>query len=83
MAGNRKQIETHGCIVCGRLHEMLVLYARDGRMIDCTVTGPGGLRVPDPDRPLAACDHHPQAAVEAAYARWRAALSQEEPDPDG
>lgn len=72
MNDNREVYEQHGCLVCGRSHTMLVVYAPDGRFIDATVTSPGGRRVPDPAEPLAACDRHEPAAVEAALLRHRA-----------
>jgi hypothetical protein len=80
-ARQRKVVESHGCIVCGRLHELLVVYAREGRMIDCGVISPGGRRVYDADRPLAACEAHPDSLIEAARAR-RAAASRSEDDED-
>ena len=42
MSENINRVEPHGCIVCGRTYDMLVVYAPDGRMVDCTVTSPGG-----------------------------------------
>ena len=61
-------VEQHGCIVCGRVHSMLVEYAPDGRLVDCAVTSPGGRRVPDDHWPLAACEKHTQAEVDKALA---------------
>jgi hypothetical protein len=68
MSENINRVEPHGCIVCGRTYDMLVVYAPDGRMVDCTVTSPGGQRVPDPRRPLVACDGHSSQKIQAAYA---------------
>ena len=77
---NREVTEAHGCIVCGRPHNMLVIYSPDGRFIDATVTSPGGHRVPEPTEPLAACDRHAQSEVEAALGlrRVRAARRNDE-----
>ena len=69
MSDNKNVVERHGCIVCGKIYDMLVVYSPSGAMIDCTVTSPGGRRVPDPDRPLVACETHPAEKIEAAYAR--------------
>ena len=68
MSDNVNRTEPHGCIICGRSYEVLVVYAPSGRMVDCTVMTPGGQRVPDPQRPLVACDRHSSQEIEAAYA---------------
>jgi hypothetical protein len=67
---NRNEVQLHGCIVCARVHSVLVVYAPDGRLVDCAVTSPGGHRVPDETRPLVACDTHTADEIEAAYQRW-------------
>jgi len=68
---NTNAVEMHGCLVCGRAFNMLAVYTPDGRLVDCTVTSPGGHRVPDQLRPLAACDTHTAGEIEAAYERWQ------------
>jgi hypothetical protein len=45
--------------------------------VDCTVTSPGGQRVPDERRPLVACDTHSAGEIEAAYKRWQSRNSKE------
>ncbi len=65
----RKVVEQHGCIVCGRVYNVLVLYNPVGKFIDCTVTDPGGRRIPDPNRPLVACYRHSETEVEQALAK--------------
>ncbi len=72
MLDNKEVYEPHGCIVCGRPHNMLVIYSPEGRFIDATVTSPGGHRVPDPAEPLAACDTHTSDSIDEALARRRA-----------
>ena len=47
MTENNNAVEVHGCIVCARLFNILVVYAPDGRLEGCAVTSPGGHRVPD------------------------------------
>lgn len=71
MSENRKAVEIHGCIVCARLFNILAIYAPDDRLVDCTVTSPGGHRVPDERRPLVACDSHSVAEIDTAYKRWK------------
>lgn len=68
---NRNTVEIHGCIVCARLFNILVVYAADGGMLDCVVISPGGHRVLDESRPLVACDAHTKGVIEAAYQRWQ------------
>jgi hypothetical protein len=82
MTDNREVHEQHGCVVCGRPHTMLVVYAPDGRFIDATVTSPGGHRVPDPAAPLAACDTHAAAEVKAALVRRQARLARQKDGED-
>jgi len=69
MADLPNKVEQHGCIVCGKLYALLVEYAPDGRLVDCTVTSPGGQRVPDEHRPLVACNSHTQVEIDNALAR--------------
>jgi hypothetical protein len=69
MSENKSVVEIHGCMVCAKLFNILVVYTPDGKMLDCTVTSPGGHRVPDERRPLAACDTHTAEEIESAYKR--------------
>lgn len=66
-----KQISTepHGCIVCGRLYQMLVVRDAQGNFINCKVMSAGGRVVPHPTRPLAACERHTDEQVESAVER--------------
>jgi hypothetical protein len=77
MSENKTVVEMHGCIVCARLFNILVVYTPDGRLVDCTVTSPGGHIVPDEGRPLAACDTHTAGEIESAYKRWQSANDKE------
>ncbi len=79
---NRKVVEQHGCIVCGRLYNILVIYNPAGKMIDCTVTDPGGRRIPDPDRPLVACNRHSESEVERALAKHYPGKAQAEDEEE-
>ena len=68
---NKKVVEIHGCIVCARLFNILAVYTPAGKLVDCTVTSPGGQRVPDERRPLVACDSHTSGEIESAYKKWK------------
>ncbi|MGD0613232.1 MAG: hypothetical protein ABSB41_17170 [Anaerolineales bacterium] len=70
MSESTNAVEMHGCIVCAKVFNILVVYTPDGRMVDCTVTSPGGHCVPD-ERPLVACDTHTAREIENAYKRWQ------------
>lgn len=71
MTENHTRGEMHGCIVCSKLYQMYVVTDPMGRFVGCTVMTPGGRVVPNPTRPLVACDKHSdddvQAAVERVY----------------
>ena len=75
---NKNTVEIHGCIVCARPFNMLAVYTPDGRLVDCTVTSPGGHRVTDEKRPLVACDSHTAAEVEIAHKRWQSRNGKEQ-----
>ncbi len=79
---NRKVVEPHGCIVCGAVYNVLVIYNPAGRMIDCTVTDPGARRIPDPDRPLVACNRHSPEEIERALAKHYPGKSQPEDEQE-
>ena len=69
MTEKRSRTETHGCIVCGKLHQLLVVYEADGRLFDLKVMSADGRKVAHPQRPLVACEKHTQDEVESAVAR--------------
>lgn len=62
--------EIHGCIVCAKLFNVLAVYTPNGKLLDCTVTSPGGHIVTDEHQPLVACDIHIEEEVESAHKRW-------------
>jgi hypothetical protein len=68
---NHNIVEMHGCIVCARVFNILVVYSLDGRLVDCIMTSSGGQRVPDEQHPLVACDTHSAGEIEAAYKKWQ------------
>lgn len=61
--------EMHGCIVCGKLYQLYVVYDSTGKFIDFKVMDAGAKRVPNARRPLVACERHSQAEIEAAVRR--------------
>jgi hypothetical protein len=77
---NKNAVEIHGCIVCARTFNILVVYTPDGRLLDCTVTSPGGHIVRDEHQPLVACDTHTAGEIEAAYKRWQSRKGKESED---
>ncbi len=78
MADKTTKGETHGCIVCGNLYQMLVVYDLHGRFIDCKVMSAGGKRVINEDRPLVACTRHSAKEIENAVARVYGAKREED-----
>ena len=77
---NKITVEIHGCLVCAKLLSVLAVYTPDGRLVDCTVTSPGGHRVVNERQPLVACDNHPVEKIEAAYKRWQSKNGKEQGD---
>jgi hypothetical protein len=66
---NRTVVEIHGCVVCAKLYNILVVYTTEGKLLDCIVTSPGGHTVPDESRPLVVCDSHTKVKIESAHTR--------------
>ena len=82
MSDNTNRVEQHGCIVCGRIHDLLVVYTPTGKIVGCTVTSPDGHPVPDAVRPLVACNTHSGEAIKTALARHYPGREQEEDRED-
>ena len=61
--------EMHGCIVCGKLYQLYVVYDSGNKYIDCKVMSAGGRPVPNPLRPLVACEKHSEGEIETAVKR--------------
>ena len=63
--------EMHGCIVCGKLYQLYVVYDSDGNFMGSRVMSAGGKEVKGAGRPLVACETHSDAevarAVETVY----------------
>ncbi len=69
--------EIHGCIVCANLFNVLAVYTPEGKLLDCTVTSPGGHVVSDESRPLVACDSHIKVEIESATNRRQSTTGKE------
>jgi len=74
---NKTVGEIHGCLVCARVFNILAVYTPEDKLVDCTVTSPGGQIVPDAQQPLVACDTHTTDEIESAYKRWLSRKSKE------
>jgi hypothetical protein len=65
--------EMHGCIVCGKLYQLYVVYDDNGNYMGSKVMSAGGREVSGAGRPLVACETHSEAeiarAVERVYGR--------------
>ena len=69
MPGATGKSETHGCIVCGRLYQLLAAYDANGKYIDSKIMSTGGKVVKGVKRPLVACDTHSGEEIEEAVER--------------
>lgn len=61
--------ETHGCIVCGKLYQLYVVYDANEKFVDCKVMSAGGKRVPGRDHAIVACETHSGEQIENALLR--------------
>jgi hypothetical protein len=75
-----KQVTTepHGCIVCGKLYQMLVVRDAQGKFMDAKMMSANGRVVNYAQRPLAACEKHTDEEVESAVQRVYGELDGEE-----
>lgn len=72
--------EVHGCIVCGKLYQLVVAYDAFGKFIASKVMGAGGKPVKDTTRPLVACERHTDEEIERAVDRVYGGGQEEEED---
>jgi hypothetical protein len=70
--------ELHGCIVCGKLYQLLVAYDTGGKFIGSKVMSAGGKPVKDANRPLVACEKHTDEEIERAVDRVYGGGSEDE-----
>jgi hypothetical protein len=78
MSENLNRVEVHGCIVCGKLHNVLVVYTPSGELVGYTATGGGAHPIPGADPPLVACNDHTPEQISAALARHHTGLEEDE-----
>ena len=69
MSETKGKVEMHGCIVCGKLYQLVVAYDANGGYIGSKVMSAGGREVKDANRPLVACEKHTDEEVERAVNR--------------
>ena len=55
--------ELHGCIVCGKLYQLLVVHDEQGNYVGSKVMTAGGREVKGFNRPLVACEKHSEVEV--------------------
>lgn len=61
--------EMHGCIVCGKLYQLIVAYDSNGNYIGSKVMTAGGKEVKGAGRPLVACERHTNDEIARAVER--------------
>ena len=69
MTENKAMGEMHGCIVCGKLYQLYVIYDSTGKYLGSKVMSAGGKEVKDSTRPLVACEKHTDTEIARAVAR--------------
>ena len=72
MAENKSRPEVHGCIVCGRLFNIVAVYSSSGSLVDFMLMSPGGHRVENDQYPLVACNTHSETEINTAVEKWQA-----------
>lgn len=61
--------EVHGCIVCGKLYQLLAAYDAQGNYIGSKIMTQGGKEVKGYGRPLVACEKHTPEEISRAADR--------------
>jgi succinate dehydrogenase/fumarate reductase-like Fe-S protein len=69
MSETKAKGEMHGCIVCGKLYQLLIAYDANGKYIGSKVMSGGGREVKGVNRPLVACERHTQDEIDRAIMR--------------
>jgi len=70
MSNNQNEIKMHGCIVCGRVYNVLAVYSPYGSLVDWTVTSPDARIIKEPGHILVACNSHSIETINAAIKKW-------------
>ena len=79
MSETKAKGEMHGCIVCGKLYQLLIAYDSNGKYIGSKVMSAGGKEVKGANRPLVACEKHTDQEIERAVQR---VYGQQKPEDD-
>jgi succinate dehydrogenase/fumarate reductase-like Fe-S protein len=61
--------EMHGCIVCGRLYQVIAAYDSNGKYIGSKIMSAGAKEVTGMGRPLVACERHSNEEIARAVER--------------
>ena len=69
MAEKKAKGEMHGCIVCGKLYQLIVAHDSSGNYIGSKVMSGGGQEVKGYGRPLVACESHTAEVIKRAADR--------------
>ena len=69
MSETKGKGEMHGCIVCGKLYQLIVAYDSNGKYIGSKVMSAGGREVKGVNRPLVACEKHTDQEIGRAVER--------------
>jgi hypothetical protein len=69
MSENKAKGEMHGCIVCGTLHQLIVVHDSNGNFIGSKIMSAGGKEVKGMNRPLVACERHTEEEIARAVKR--------------
>jgi hypothetical protein len=78
---DRKVGEQHGCVVCGKVYELLVVYNDDGTLKDFTLIFGDGRPIFRYEKPLVACNSHSETQIQDALKKWES-KSQDKLDED-
>ena len=79
MTENKAKGELHGCIVCGKLYQLYVIYDPTGKYLGSKIMSAGGKEVKGATRPLVACEKHTDQEIERAVAR---VFGEQKPEDD-
>ncbi len=78
MSETKGKGEMHGCIVCGKLYQLIAAYDANGKYIGSKVMSAGGKEVTGAGRPLVACERHSADEIARAVERVYGKRSEED-----
>ena len=71
MSNNKKVVEMHGCIVCARVIDVLVVYSTQGTLMDYSANTLDAYCLKEENHVLVVCNSHTGGEIDAALKRWR------------